>query len=201
MSDKAFIFDIGNVLIDFNLLTLQENIVKASTAELPALQRDWNGRALDEVETGKVDTRQYFQAFSRRIGLSWDYEQWVEQWERIYTINRTGYDLFLSLRSRGHCVAMLSNLAPYNVTAIERKFPDFFAGGQRNFFSFDLGVRKPKPEIYRAACRSLEVSPSQCLFLDDSAENVAGARAAGLDAMQFVPEHYDDVVQRVESSR
>jgi len=49
------------------------------------------------------------------------------------------------------------------------------------------GIRKPDPRIYLRACERLEVPPEACLFLDDKAENVEGARRVGMEAI-----HWDD---------
>jgi len=198
MPEQVFLFDIGNVLLDFDLLSLQQNIVAASKIDLPALQRDWNNTALIEVETGKIDPHRYYNDFAKQIGLAWDYEAWIEEWARIYTINPVGYGLFLALHRRGRRVSMLSNLAIFNTIAIEGKFPDFFPPGQPRFFSYEIGFRKPDAQIYQAACDTLGIPPAQCLFLDDMPENVAGAQAAGINAMHFAPQHHDRITQLIQ---
>jgi putative hydrolase of the HAD superfamily len=48
-----------------------------------------------------------------------------------------------------------------------------------------LGVAKPHAAFYAAACDALGVAAADCLFVDDSARFVAGARAAGLLAQRF----------------
>jgi putative hydrolase of the HAD superfamily len=46
-----------------------------------------------------------------------------------------------------------------------------------------LGLRKPHPALVRAGLRGLGLAPAQALFVGDTfAEDVAGARAAGVDA-------------------
>ena len=52
--------------------------------------------------------------------------------------------------------------------------------------SCDLGAAKPDLEIYRVAAQRAAVSPSEIFFVDDLAENVNGALAAGFDAVQYV---------------
>lgn len=48
-----------------------------------------------------------------------------------------------------------------------------------------LGLRKPEPAIYRRALDILGRPAERILFIDDRAENVAGAVAAGLKAIRF----------------
>jgi putative hydrolase of the HAD superfamily len=48
-----------------------------------------------------------------------------------------------------------------------------------------FGIRKPAPEVYRRCVARLGVAAGATLFIDDKAENVEGARAAGLHALHF----------------
>jgi len=48
-----------------------------------------------------------------------------------------------------------------------------------------VGVRKPDALIYQLALERLGVSAGEALFVDDLADNVEGARKAGLQAIQF----------------
>ena len=44
---------------------------------------------------------------------------------------------------------------------------------------------KPNPRIYAEAIARAQCAPEECFFTDDIPEYVAGARAAGIDAVQF----------------
>ncbi|MEV4659617.1 HAD-IA family hydrolase [Micromonospora sp. NPDC049301] len=48
-----------------------------------------------------------------------------------------------------------------------------------------LGVHKPAPEYFQAACAALATPPSRVLFVDDEDWAVRGARAAGLSAHRW----------------
>ncbi|MGC5050615.1 HAD family hydrolase [Micromonospora sp. DT48] len=48
-----------------------------------------------------------------------------------------------------------------------------------------IGVHKPAPEYFQAACAALETSPSRVLFVDDEDRAISGARAAGLSAYRW----------------
>lgn len=73
-----------------------------------------------------------------------------------------------------------------NGNAIAKKYWDNKFG----FKEFDLfinsalqGVRKPNPKIYLIACDSLKVKPIECLFMDDTLENIKTADKLGMQTI------------------
>jgi putative hydrolase of the HAD superfamily len=54
-------------------------------------------------------------------------------------------------------------------------------------YSAAVGVEKPHPRIFRAACRELEVDPQEALHVGDRVrEDVEGALAVGMEALLLV---------------
>ncbi len=51
--------------------------------------------------------------------------------------------------------------------------------------SGDLGVAKPDPSVFLHAAESLGVPPETCVFTDDYAKHVQGARAIGMHGFHF----------------
>jgi putative hydrolase of the HAD superfamily len=49
--------------------------------------------------------------------------------------------------------------------------------------SDQVGMRKPDPEIYLLAAERLGLEPERCVFVDDLAQNVDGARAVGMEGI------------------
>jgi epoxide hydrolase-like predicted phosphatase len=54
-----------------------------------------------------------------------------------------------------------------------------------NFFinSAQEGIKKPDPKIYLLTCQKLAVSPENCLFMDDTLENVQTADDLGMTTL------------------
>uniref|UniRef100_A0A7C1FIE4 Hydrolase n=1 Tax=Caldilinea aerophila TaxID=133453 RepID=A0A7C1FIE4_9CHLR len=51
------------------------------------------------------------------------------------------------------------------------------------------GILKPAPEIFfLRTLERLERQPEEAIFIDDFAQNVAGARAVGMFAVQYTPD-------------
>jgi HAD superfamily hydrolase (TIGR01509 family) len=60
----------------------------------------------------------------------------------------------------------------------------------RNVFSpviisANQGLTKPAARLYWRAIDQLQINPGQVLFVDDTMENVTGARCVGLAAVRF----------------
>ena len=87
-----------------------------------------------------------------------------------------------ALRTRGYRTALVTN----NVREYASLWRDLVAVDElfdAVVESWEVGVRKPNPAIYRLACERSGVAPERAVFLDDQPANVAGARAAGLRAI------------------
>ena len=53
------------------------------------------------------------------------------------------------------------------------------------FVSCNTGLRKPHPEAYLSAARSLGRDPAEIVFVDDREQNCEGARSVGMTAVRF----------------
>ncbi|MBS02349.1 MAG: HAD family hydrolase [Gammaproteobacteria bacterium] len=49
-----------------------------------------------------------------------------------------------------------------------------------------VGIRKPNPEFYKLACKTLGVTPDQSVFLDDLGINLKPARALGMSTIKVL---------------
>jgi putative hydrolase of the HAD superfamily len=78
----------------------------------------------------------------------------------------------------------LSNMPVPYARVLEQKhaFISWFAGG---IFSGDVQHIKPEPEIYDMLERRYQLVPSQTVFIDDLASNVAHAQSRGWQGIHF----------------
>ncbi len=76
---------------------------------------------------------------------------------------------------------------------VSEKIDDAF---DRMVISAEVGVMKPKAEIYQIALKQIGVSANEALFVDDFLENVEGARDLGMSAIHF--KEADQAIQQVK---
>ena len=68
------------------------------------------------------------------------------------------------------------------------------------FVSCKTGLRKPDPQAYLRCAQDLQVSPGDCLFVDDRKKNTDGALAAGMRAILRNPKDTPRFVSDLRAS-
>ena len=88
-------------------------------------------------------------------------------------------------KQNGSKIAVLSNVAQYSF--------DRFFGEEEQAELFDEvvlsgneGVSKPDARIFEIACEKLGENPENCVFVDDSPENILAAEKLGMHGIVYV---------------
>ena len=97
--------------------------------------------------------------------------------EALAAINRA--------RDAGIRLAILSNELDLFYGADFRTKLPFLAAFNAIVDATYTGILKPDPRAYAFVTEALSLPPSACIFVDDQAKNVEGARAAGMKGVQF----------------
>ena len=58
---------------------------------------------------------------------------------------------------------------------------------KKDFYSNEIGFRKPSPESFEEIIRLSEINPAESIFIDDSRANVDGALSCGLKGFWLQP--------------
>ena len=87
------------------------------------------------------------------------------------------------LKERGIRIGLITNCFSEEAKLIRESelFPCFVA----HCLSWEEGVRKPDPAIYRTCLRRLGIAPEECLYVGDGgSQELEAARALGMQAVQ-----------------
>ena len=85
------------------------------------------------------------------------------------------HDVMRAARRAGLRTGLLSN--SWGASYPRHLFPELF---DAVVISAEVGMRKPEERIFRLAAELLGLEPAECVFIDDIADNVTAAQAAGL---------------------
>lgn len=91
--------------------------------------------------------------------------------------------LVRELKGKGIKLCLLSNICTYFADHAE-EIP-ILSHFDRCVFSAVCGYVKPSQEIFRYLCETCGLDPTETLFVDDSAKNIAGAERYGIRGYLF----------------
>lgn len=135
-------------------------------------------------ETGLVENHEFVAEVSARLGIALDYDGFCDIWSSIFLPETLiPEDVVRGIRRHQRTV-LLSNTNSIHFTMLDDRFP-ILGHFDARILSYEVKAMKPDPPIYLAAIEAAGCAPEECFFTDDIAAYVEGARAMGIDAVQF----------------
>jgi 2-haloacid dehalogenase len=184
-SPSVVVFDIGNVLLDWDPRHLYRKLfddharMERFLAEVcnPA----WNieqdrGRLFRDAVAELVAVHPHHEAEIRAFD-----ERWVET---VSGPIQGSVDLLAELQAKGIPTYAITNFSAEKFVDAQRAWP-FLESFIDVIVSGEHRVLKPDPAIYRLLLDGNGLTAEACVFIDDSVKNVAGARAVGMHALHF----------------
>lgn len=92
---------------------------------------------------------------------------------------------FLQMLSQKYRLFLLTNTDTIHISFFEETvgmsfYTDFYRCFEKVFYSYEMGMRKPQPEIYKTILNQYELNPKNVLFVDDKKENTDAASKLGI---------------------
>lgn len=184
---KAVIFDLGNVLVDFDHRIAARRISRfcdKSAEEIYKLFFD--SRLTGLFEEGKVSPEDFFRQVKETLNLNLDYDNFLFVWNEVFFLtarNRQVYELAKALRGR-YKTALISNANVLHYEHVKKYFPILDAFDHISV-SYEIGVRKPDPLIYQKTMEALGVSADEVFYTDDREDLIQEAKSLGIHAFLF----------------
>ena len=183
---KAIVFDLGKVLLDFDVGIAARTLAAASRVPADEFQRVLDqSPLLHEYESGRIGSRDFFGEVVARTGYRGTEPEFRMAFADIFSEIRPMVALHAELRRRGIPAFIFSNTNEIAVTHIRERFP-FFRDFDAHVLSYEVGAMKPRPEIYAAVEAATGRRGGDLLFIDDRAENAAAAAARGWQTVHHV---------------
>ncbi|WP_102223990.1 HAD family hydrolase [Acidimangrovimonas sediminis] len=184
MNVEAVIFDIGNVLIEWQPERFYDREFGKDRRERMFAEVDLHGMndRADRGESFKTAVRETAAAHPDHADLI---HLWHDRWLELAGPEIPGsVALLRALRRRGVPVFALSNFGVENFALTERHYV-FLTEFDRRYISGQMKMAKPDAEIYARVEADCGIAPGGLLFTDDRADNIAAARARGWQTHHF----------------
>lgn len=177
---KVVVFDFGGVVGNVNRKPMLEFLSDSLGHSMRKLKKDLSN---DQLYIALTKSANYWEAYSKNaLGDHWS-EAFEERKREVVTLNVEVIAIIEALKEQGIQVALLSNTKRNRARFIEKM-------GHYGLFdpillSCYLGAKKPERAIYEELIKHLNWEKEECLFIDNSLENVGAARDFGIDSIHF----------------
>lgn len=193
----VILFDVGGVLLTNGWDHCERaDVLKQFQLDLPEFERR-HASANDPWERDAISAETYLDQTVFYQPRTFTHEQFLAAvCEQSVALPHGALGILHELAASGKAmVGCLNNEArePNEYRFRQFNLRDYFEVALSSCY---VGLRKPRPEIYRRALDILGRPPQRVLFIDDRQENVAAAEASGMKAIRF--EHADQLRRDLE---
>ena len=174
----AVIFDIGNVLIEWNPERFYDARIGPEARARLFAAVDLHAMN-DRIDAGGLFRETIYDTADAHPEWAEAIRMWYDNWIDMASprIDRS-IALLRALRARGVPVFALSNFGVHSFAFAETQY-DFLREFDRRYISGHMGVTKPAPAIYAMVEQDCGLTAGQLLFADDRQENIDAALARG----------------------
>lgn len=176
---KNVIFDLGNVLLDFNPKGyLKKKINEINIDDVyEAIFKSEEWPMLDRGTITEDDAKRNI--INRNKSYEEDIVKAFNNWYELLIPIAETVEVLGELKKKGYKVYYLSNFhsAAFDYVTSHHDFFDIFDGG---VVSYAEKLLKPEKEIYMKIIKRYDLIPEESVFIDDTLENVKGAEACGI---------------------
>lgn len=184
-------FDLGAVLLSFSheqmfrqlaeVFGVEPERVREAIAQTPLRES-----AMWAFEEGRLSEEDYFDHICSDLGRRPDRGLVDRAASEIFAPIEGTWRIVEELRASSVRLGVLSNTNPVHWRHVsDGRYPILTECFEHAVLSFEAKSMKPDPGIYAEAVRRAGAPAERVFFVDDRQDNVAGALAAGLDAVVF----------------
>jgi putative hydrolase of the HAD superfamily len=184
---RALILDYGGVISQPQSSKNVYNILNMLNLDLDDFQEIYLNQRGD-YDSGQISGEDYWISILQHFNIDQNdsdinllIQEDVNSWTKI---NHAMIQFIQENRSKIHKLAIISNITKDSLAFIRLHFRWLELFDVLSF-SCEVGINKPDKKIYEACLHQLRISPNECLFVDDSVENVDSAVIAGMNVIHF----------------
>lgn len=195
---KNIIFDLGNVILDFQpKIYVRSKIDEEKVEEIyKCIFQSDEWPMLDRGTICEEDAKRNI--INRNTGSEELINKVFENWYDILTPIESSVDTLKKLKQKGYKIYYLSNFHLAAFEYINNKY-DLFKLFEGGVVSYKEKLLKPEKEIYEKILYRYSLEPGETLFIDDMEQNIEAAIKLGLKGIVLKePRKLEDELQKFD---
>ena len=173
------IFDLGNVLIHIHPELAMKGFEEACGIKKADLREFFLSDLHLGFMEGVYSTGEFFKTMMDEYPCSLDEHNFHMIWNRVIGEPKEGIKEIIEELKSSYSLVVCSNTDPWHWQKVVHDIP-FMKEFSHYFLSFEMNLNKPDSSVFKNILSSLGVQGQDCVFIDDTPENVEVARRFGI---------------------
>lgn len=194
---KNIIFDIGNVILNFNVDDVLQKFTSDRNEQKFILDNiinspEWLGNAL--IDTGYITRENAIEIVKDRTNHVYDNlitDFWYN-YNNFAKVDENVLNLIKKLKNNNYKIYLLSNINPYTYEFVEKS--GLFELVDGYVLSYQEHKVKPFVSIFTTLLERYNLIPSESVFIDDNQNNITTSNSLGIISKKVEPDNYDSIV-------
>jgi len=190
---NTIIFDLGGVLFDIDYKYTQQAFQQlGATTNFDAVYSQQKQAGIfDEFEKGNISPADFREGLRKWLPLNITDKQIDNAWNALLIGFPPDKVELLEKLKKKYKLFLLSNTNEIHLPEVLKMVDNAHSPGQlgklfiKEYYSCRLSLRKPDKMIYEKVLMDNSLDPSDTIFIDDSIQNIEGAKVAGLHALHY----------------
>ena len=180
------ILDMGNVLLEWNKDKILKAVAKTEKDYLILDKAIFQSGLWERLDLGTLTREELVDEVLSLLGDCYQkkVEEVIWNWPTYIDIYREVFPLLARLKENGHRIFVLSNTSPVFYELLKDQLAPLEKILDGFILSCDIKAIKPDRKMFEEILRKYELSPDNCIFLDDVKENTNMAESRGIKAYQ-----------------
>ncbi len=191
---KNLIFDLGGVLLNIDFNKTSQAFQQLGITQFDLLYSQTQADNLfEDLETGQLSEADFYNTLAVYCREGTSNEQMKNAWNALLLDFRKESLSYLKDLKKTYKIFLLSNTNSIHKTAFDEIFVKETGENSLDhyfitaYYSHLINKRKPYVETYRMVLDDAGIIAGETMFIDDSINNILGAKQAGLQTHHLLP--------------
>jgi putative hydrolase of the HAD superfamily len=185
---KNIIIDLGNVLVDVDLIKFRNAIITEGISE-SKYDRFFNSKLFRKTiinyETGLLDTNYFVKYCIEKFGNGISKKVFIKHFNDMLAARPYMKNFVQDISKNGdYRLLLLSNTNPLHWKYTKENFS--YVMRLKNYaISYKLKLYKPDPRIFKYVLEKYKFDPAKTFYIDDREENCVSAQKFGINTLVY----------------
>lgn len=192
---QNLIIDLGGVLYAIDYAKIESGMASLQNPDAPnpvRYSRSFQDELFSSYERGEISPEVFWLSMKEKFNLKGTQADFESVWNSMLIGLIPGRKELIQGLAGKYRLFLLSNTNQVHHGFLIPECRETFGYFEKCYFSFEMGMRKPTPEIFHSVLDEQQLNPEETLFIEDSFQHIETARSLNIHTLYVQHDQWPD---------